>query len=41
MGTPQSVTSKPTGGALTLPTIRVEEYRNISVDRIMKIGMFK
>lgn len=33
--------SEPTDETLTQIAIRLKEYRNIRIDKIMKIGMFK
>lgn len=32
---------KPTGEVLTQATIRLKECRNVKIEKIMKIGMFK
>lgn len=32
---------KPTGEAPTQTTIRLKEHRNVRIDKIMKLGMFK
>lgn len=33
--------SKPTVEVLTWTTMRLREYKNVNVDRIMKVGIFK
>lgn len=39
--TTSTVVSKPTVEALTWTTMRLREYKNVNVDRIMKVGIFK
>lgn len=41
METPQAVVPKPTGGTLTQATTSLCKCKSISVDRIIKVGMFE